>query len=285
MDSSPLITCIIPTCDRPSLLRRSLDSVFEQTYDNIEIIIVASPPHEPTRQIVSNYETKDQRIKPFYISDKSGPGAARNKGIRKASGKYIAFLDDDDVWRPEKLEIQVPYLDNYSIVSCLASIRTEDGLNEVKKPDLLVNEVDFNILFINTTTIYPSGSVFRTQELKDIGGFDEEFENVGIWDLALRIIDTYDSAFVLNQDLVIFDRMNDPGRLSQQSEVYEDLFKTYHRHKDKTQSDFARKRYVELGLGGYKETEGPVRYKYLFLGLRKDYELTIIRHLLDSIFS
>lgn len=282
MNSKPLVTCVIPTRDRPNLLRRALDSALKQTYDRIEVIIVVSPPHQPIRQLLKDYNIKDQNINLFYICDKSGANFARNKGIHEASGEYIAFLDDDDVWKPGKIQKQIPYLNHYSIVSCLPTIVKEDETYDIDPSSVVVEKMDINSAFYHYSTLFPSGLIFRTSELEAINGFDEDLRWGEVWDISLKIIVRYDPCYVLNKHLVLFDRKHSQERLSESdgNENLKQASEVYHRHKNCVKSRTARKTLVKLKYSYFREVEGVMRYLYLFSGLRRDYELILLRKIL-----
>ena len=108
---SPLISIVIPTYKRPDSLKKAIDNVLKQKYTNWEIIVVddnglTSSPSIKSEQIVRKF---DQNIIIKYIKHDINRGAcaARNTGILAARGRYVAFLDDDDAWEHNKLELQV----------------------------------------------------------------------------------------------------------------------------------------------------------------------------------
>lgn len=105
MKNEEKITVIIPTYNRAHLIKRSIDSVLNQTHKNIELIIMDDASTDNTEEVVK--EIKDDRIKYIKLKKNSGACEARNIAIKKAEGKYIAFQDSDDVFRPEKLEKQL----------------------------------------------------------------------------------------------------------------------------------------------------------------------------------
>jgi glycosyltransferase involved in cell wall biosynthesis len=279
---SEIVSCIIPTANRPTLLKRAIDSVVSQTYDNIEIIIVASPPHDIVRPVISKYNDCEVPIDAIYIEDDSGPSAARNRGIDAANGEYIAFLDDDDEWRPNKLEQQVPYLTEYSIVSCLSIIRTADGKTRQQKSGRVVGHVDLETAFADFSTIYPSGAVFRTDELRAVDGFDEDLTRGDTYDLALDIMSRCDDAYVLDQHLVVFDREHEMGRVSEVTDDYDKRLEAYDRHRNKVPPDTARRRLVKLKYIEYTELDDLHRYRPLIQAITKDYELYVSRQLVKS---
>ena len=105
----PSVSVIIPTHNRGEMLRRAIDSVLSQTYKDFELIIVSDGSADETDKVIVSYT--DPRIR-FLKHDKSrGASAARNTGIRASIGQYIAFLDDDDEWTLDKLEVQVPVIE------------------------------------------------------------------------------------------------------------------------------------------------------------------------------
>ena len=125
----PLVSVIIPTYNRADYLKLALKSVMEQTYKKIEVIVTDDGSTDNTAEVVTSFN--DTRIKYFYQKNTGLPAAARNLGLREASGEYIAFLDDDDMWLPEKLELQVGYLrehSKYHLVYSNAWIIDENGV-------------------------------------------------------------------------------------------------------------------------------------------------------------
>ena len=104
---TPTVSVLIPTRNRPILLRRALDSVLAQTFVDYEIVVVVDGPDAETEELLR--AEPDRRLR-FHVTAARGGGAARNEAIRQAGGQWIAFLDDDDVWMPTKLERQMERL-------------------------------------------------------------------------------------------------------------------------------------------------------------------------------
>ena len=101
----PLISVVIPTYNRAELICRAIDSVLDQSYQNLEIIVVDDHSQDNTADIVKGID--DRRIQYHCHPNNQGGSAARNTGIKLARGQYIAFLDSDDVWLPQKLALQL----------------------------------------------------------------------------------------------------------------------------------------------------------------------------------
>src|SRR5271155_855199 len=100
-----LISAIIPTRNRPELLLRAAKSALAQTYENIEVVVVVDGQDLATSKVLESIV--DERLQVVALEQSVGGGAARNEGVRHAKGDWIAFLDDDDEWLPEKLVKQV----------------------------------------------------------------------------------------------------------------------------------------------------------------------------------
>jgi len=102
----PLISVVIPTFNRPQLLiERALRSALNQNYSPLEILVVTDGPDPPTEAVLST--VNDSRLRTLSLANNAGPSAVRNFGVQEAKGEWIAFLDDDDEWRPEKLTRQL----------------------------------------------------------------------------------------------------------------------------------------------------------------------------------
>jgi glycosyltransferase involved in cell wall biosynthesis len=107
----PKVSVIIPTRNRARMLRRAILSVLAQTWEGtFELIVVSDGSSDDSEEVVASF--KDQRIRFIRHKTSRGPSAARNTGLRAARGQYIAFLDDDDEWTPNKLEVQMPVIEN-----------------------------------------------------------------------------------------------------------------------------------------------------------------------------
>jgi len=138
----PAVSVVIPTYNCAEFLPQTIDSVLNQTFKDFEIIIVDDGSVDNTKEIVKHYiDTAKRQIKYIYQENK-GPAAARNNGIRNASGKYIALVDSDDLWVAEKLSVQIDYLEKNTDLSFVFSdmfIMEENGkagdtMMKTKKP-------------------------------------------------------------------------------------------------------------------------------------------------------
>jgi glycosyltransferase involved in cell wall biosynthesis len=208
--TSHLITVIITTCNRPAFVVEAVESVFAQTYSPIDVIVVDDGSGPDTATALAPYMS---RIRYIYQS-KSGPAAARNRGLRDARGEFLAFLDDDDKWMPEKLHRQVEYLNRHPEVGLLHTetlrwnYRT--GCFEKKKGSIRDRYVGrcFDLLFFYGNSIIPSTVLIRRQCVERIGFFAEEFLHVADdYDYFLRISKQFPVGFI--SEPLIFYRLHD----------------------------------------------------------------------------
>lgn len=111
-----LVSIITPTYNCGKYIEETIKSVINQTYKNWEMIIIDDCSTDNTKVIVEEYKKKYDNIKYYVLEEKSGAAIARNVAIKKAKGKFIAFLDSDDLWEKEKLEKQISFMEqnNYN---------------------------------------------------------------------------------------------------------------------------------------------------------------------------
>ena len=107
---SSLVSIITPSYNSSKFIKDCVASVFSQTYKNWEMIIVDDCSKDNSKEIISELSTKDKRIKSIFLEKNVGAAEARNAAIRQSKGKYVAFLDSDDLWNPKKLEKQLSFM-------------------------------------------------------------------------------------------------------------------------------------------------------------------------------
>ncbi|PBJ12699.1 glycosyltransferase family 2 protein [Flavobacterium sp. ACN6] len=157
-----LVSILTPTYNTEKFIRATIKSVQKQTYQNWEMILVDDASTDKTVSIIEVFAQNDSRIKLFRLSKNSGNGFARNQALEKASGKYIAYLDADDIWFPQKLEKQIQFLKTnnlpftFSFYDCI----DEEGNNlnrRVESPQPLTYKQLFFCNYVgNLTAIYDS---------------------------------------------------------------------------------------------------------------------------------
>ena len=183
----PKVSVIIPTHNRAEFLRSAITSVLNQTFQNFEILIIDDASKDHTREVLSNF--KDTRIKVIHNPVSKGDAGARNVGVMNSNCEYIAFLDDDDEWLPEKLKIQTCFLDECP--SEVGGICTDRfTIKEIGRIPLYTSSPESNDLskrnFITTSSILLRKECFEKQGL-----FDETIPFCSDFDMWIRISKTY----------------------------------------------------------------------------------------------
>lgn len=116
-----MVSIIMPSFNASSFIAESIDSILHQTYTNWELLITDDCSTDNTQEIVETYVAKDRRIKYFRFTENQGAGAARNHAIEQAKGRFIAFCDSDDCWKPEKLAHQLKFMAEHRVGVCFSS--------------------------------------------------------------------------------------------------------------------------------------------------------------------
>jgi teichuronic acid biosynthesis glycosyltransferase TuaG len=137
-----LVSIITPSYNSSKYIVECIESVLSQTYENWEMFIVDDCSTDNSKEIISAYSTKDKRIKPFFLKQNVGAAEARNVAIRQSKGRYVAFLDSDDLWNPEKLDKQLSFMKENVLAFSFSTYQfmSEDGkelLNIISAPKMM----------------------------------------------------------------------------------------------------------------------------------------------------
>ena len=159
------ISIIIPTYNCEKFIKETLDSVFSQSFSDFEVIIIDDCSSDHTIEIIK--ACNDKRIKLFVNETNKGAAYSRNLGISKANGNYVAFLDGDDVWAPNKLEQQLLFMKSNSIDFCCADYELIDKDSKrigilYTSPKIITYKMFLRIDYIGTSTVIYKRSVFPT---------------------------------------------------------------------------------------------------------------------------
>ncbi|AZV69029.1 glycosyltransferase family 2 protein [Bacillus cereus] len=146
-----MISIVIPSYNASSFIKETIQSVQSQTYTNWEMIIIDDVSKDNTRELIKEEIKKDGRIQLIELQKNGGAAIARNIGINNAKGKYVAFLDSDDLWLPEKLEKQLEFMQNNDIAFSFTSyqIINQDG-TLTDKVVHVPEKINYNGLLKNT---------------------------------------------------------------------------------------------------------------------------------------
>lgn len=157
--SKDIVSIIMPAYNCGEYIGITIDSVRAQTYKNWEIIIIDDCSKDNTEEVVKDYMSKDSRIKYHKLEKNSGAAVARNKAIDFAVGKYMAFLDSDDVWFPEKLTKQINFMKQYGYnFTCTSYTKIDEKGNYLNRTIKAQSKSDYDGVLKtcpgNSTVIY-----------------------------------------------------------------------------------------------------------------------------------
>ena len=187
--SAPLVSVVIPVYNRETTVGRAVVSVLNQSYTNLELIIVDDCSNDNSLQVVREFQ--DKRIKVIASEQNSGANAARNKGILAAKGQYVAFQDSDDEWVKDKLKIQLQDMIDRGLSASFCAHRLIDGRSERIVPDDYEDKKKYetelmNVLahcnVVSTQTLIVKRNVFDK-----IGYFDEEMPRLQDYEFVIRL--------------------------------------------------------------------------------------------------
>ena len=198
--NEPLVSIITPVYNAERFLSDTIKSVQNQTYKNWEILLIDDCSKDNSAQIIKEFQKYDNRIKYIKLKKNSGASVSRNEGIRNAKGRFIAFVDSDDVWKSEKLEIQIKYMLKENLGFTFTSYRymKENGelTNKIAKAP---SKINYNGLLKNT--IIGCSTVVIDREIVDYFEMPlvRRGQDTATW---LQILRKEKYAYGIEQDLV-----------------------------------------------------------------------------------
>lgn len=157
------ISIITPVYNCEKFIKKTLECVLNQTYKNWEWLLIDDCSSDNSANIIQEYALKDERIKYFKLDKNSGAAVARNTALEKSTGRFIAYLDSDDLWKKEKLEKQVKFmLDNNYAFTCTDYEKIKEDGTSLNKIIKIPEKVNYN-LFLRNTIIQTVGVMVDTK--------------------------------------------------------------------------------------------------------------------------
>tara|TARA_R110001583_G_scaffold107231_2_gene255796 strand:- start:1068 stop:1925 length:858 start_codon:yes stop_codon:yes gene_type:complete len=260
----PLISVVIPTYERPDYLTRACLTASQQTYKNIEIIVVDDNSASSYENVLSSLSKLN--IQYIKRNENGGGSAARNTGIEAAVGDFIAFLDDDDTWEVEKLEKQMALItQDVKAAHCGYKLKSNSKIRLESKSLITLEDLKENNKLASTTGLLCEANILRQLM------FDDSLHRSQDWDLYLRIAELTSFAYV-QEPLYLYDD-GDHARMSNKfSQLtlgeYRLKLDMLKKHKNTLYKSSYNKHVAELILPSLKN--------------RKD-KLTIVKFCMDEI--
>lgn len=190
-----MVSVVIPSYNCGKYILEAIESILAQSYSKHEIIVVDDGSTDNTKEIIQQYIKSHEKIKYFYQNNK-GPGAARNIGIKKAKGEFIAFLDADDLWKKEKLTKSIEFMErnNFDWL-CTSMIKVNEEGNKVIKrisddswvlnaETKEIRQLKNGLFFFSSIPVHTPTIVAKRKCFAKVGLFDERFligEDTDLW--------------------------------------------------------------------------------------------------------
>ena len=163
-NSINLLSIIIPVFNSECFIAETIESALAQSYDNYEVIIVDDCSSDRSEEIINTYVNNYNNILFYQLNSNSGPAVARNTALEKARGRYIAFLDSDDIWHQDKTKKQMELMHDKNAAMSFTAIEMIDEDGKLVKPKRAVKEtVDYSYLLKNTMIACSSVIVDRNK--------------------------------------------------------------------------------------------------------------------------
>lgn len=201
----PKVSIIIPTYNRATLIKEAINSVLQQTYSDFEILVVDDGSTDNTKEVMT--EIENEKVQYIQLDRNYGACHARNVGIEKASGIYIAFQDSDDIWYRNKLEKQVDFLleHNADMTFCQLLSTREGSDKKILHPskNYKLTEIDFYETlknFLGSTQTF-----LLKKECFDTVRFDEELPRYQDWEFLMQVARSY--KIVYQPELLVVQRL------------------------------------------------------------------------------
>lgn len=235
MKEYPLVSIIVRTCGRPKVLKRALESIVNQDYKEIEIVVIEDGSNVSEEMLKQTYG--DINYQYFHTESKKGRGVAGNIGLEKSKGVYLNFLDDDDRLLPNHIRTLVEAAVNENRLAAYSIAKeyqtAEDGFYQVKRK-LVRYKQPFNKLLLCYMNYIPIQSIlFHRTLFEQYGGFDEKLEFLEDWDLWVRYAMGCDFKFVSKITSVYYTPYKSKKKkirdreMKKAEEVIKNKFKTY----------------------------------------------------------
>lgn len=232
-----LVSCILTTYNRSYVLKRSLNSIINQTYKNLEILVIDDCSSDNTKEIVKIYN--DSRIKYIRHNLNKGLAQARNTGMENSTGEFMAFLDDDDEWLPHKLKEQLKVfqnseLKNLGMVMC--GMRRINGLNVKEQKEVLRGNLMNKMLIDQPFVGNGSCALIKKDIYQKYGGFDVRYKRGIDGYYFCKISKNYEIDFcdqiLVNYYEDIFDRISNYQNLDKIKEALKSNFLIFEENKN-----------------------------------------------------
>ena len=225
VENPPLVSIIIPTHNRKERLERALNSVLDQTWRPIEIVVVDDASDDDTPEYLSSLQDEYDSICVLRNETSRGAAVSRNIAISHAHGEYITGLDDDDYWRPTRIErLMEEFEEGFSAVCSYDRMVMDEREAVWKKPTMITLD---DLLYYNRVG---NQVLTRKEYIEKVGGYDEELPSAQDYDLWIRLVLEFGPVRTVTQPLQVVNMEEDRERITTSDKKikgYEQCFKKH----------------------------------------------------------
>lgn len=220
------VSIITPTYNAAAFVSQTIDSILNQSYENLELILIDDASTDGTRDILQNYKNKDPRIITILLDENIGSGVARNHGIEKATGRFIAFLDSDDYWHKDKLNNQIEFMHNNSYTFTYTRYAFIDESNVLLKESNVAPKRCGYLRLLLQNCIGCSTVMVDMQQLEK--EYMPDLRNRQDWGLWLKYIRKSGKAYRLQESLTYY-RLRKNSISSNKIKLFKYHWQIYHK--------------------------------------------------------
>lgn len=200
MGVEPEVSIICPTYNSRRFVVEAVESVFTQSYKSWELLLIDDGSTDDTPSVLEGLSKSDSRIRTFLLRKNQGAAAARNHGITRSAGRYVAFLDSDDLWLPDKLNVQIAFMKREEVPMSFCAYRRIDEMGRVCSDLLPVpTYIDYQKLLLSNVIGCSTAMYDRKQCGMVLFPNIRKRQDYGLW---LRILKHGHRAFGIPEDLV-----------------------------------------------------------------------------------
>ena len=211
----PFFSIIIPTFNRACVIKRAIDSIVQQDFQNFDLWVIDDGPCDDTEKTVANFQLQYPQKIHYRKTSSQGVSAARNFGVEQCRGPWIAFLDSDDEWKKNKLSLQASFIADNPHIQLVHGeeiwMKNHKRINPHKKHQKHGGRIFLKCLPL--CLISPSTVVVKRELFEEMKGFDQDFPVCEDYDLWLRITSLYEVGFV--EEPIVIKHGGHPDQLSQ----------------------------------------------------------------------
>ena len=263
----PLVSVIMATRNRAGFLKESVGSIVAQTYAFFEFLIVDDASSDGTPDVLGEYAARDPRVRVLRNTSNIGPAKSRNKALKEAQGRYVAILDDTDIALPERLRLQVDFLENNPSYALVGSWVLEESRGSSYLRKLPIDSVAIKRALIFRNPFVHSTVMMRKEVLDKVGLYDERWKYAHDYELYFRIASSYNIA---NLPIVLSRNREAANSITAAKNREQALFALKARQKALKEGLYPKSVQASLGIvRGYLSYLIPVSLKRMAQGVKR----------------